>query len=102
MSIQTITRVEIVNQIINETGLSRDKVTEVLEAILHNLKTGIVTDSGAKIASFGTFVVHNKNERIGRNPKTGKEAAITSRKTLSWRAANLLKQSISKQTVPSK
>ena len=47
-----------------------------------------------KISSFGTFVVRQKRERIGRNPKTGQEVPITARSVVTFRASNVLKTKV--------
>ena len=47
-----------------------------------------------KISSFGTFVVRQKKERIGRNPKTGQEVPITARSVVTFRASNVLKSKV--------
>ena len=47
-----------------------------------------------KISGFGTFVLRDKAERIGRNPKTGLEVPITPRRVLTFRASQLRKERI--------
>ena len=47
-----------------------------------------------KISSFGTFHVRSKDERVGRNPKTGHEVMITPRNSLSFRASTILKENV--------
>ena len=47
-----------------------------------------------KISGFGTFVLRDKAERIGRNPKTGLEVPIKPRRVLTFRASQLLKERI--------
>ena len=47
-----------------------------------------------KISGFGSFVLRDKKERVGRNPKTGVEVPITSRRVLTFRASQLLKDRI--------
>lgn len=47
-----------------------------------------------KISGFGTFVLRDKAERIGRNPKSGLEVPITPRRVLTFRASQLLKERI--------
>ena len=51
-----------------------------------------------KISSFGTFQVRSKRQRIGRNPKTGEEVPILPRRVLTFRASNVLKERINKET----
>jgi integration host factor subunit alpha len=43
-------------------------------------------------------VVRKKRERIGRNPKTGKEVPITPRRVVTFRPSQLLRERIEKAT----
>ena len=52
-----------------------------------------------KISAFGTFMVRQKGQRVGRNPKTGIEVPILPRKVLSFRPSQVLKARINGQTV---
>jgi hypothetical protein len=54
-------------------------------------RVDVLAGESVKISGFGTFVVHHKNERMGRNPKTLEEAVITSRKSLSFKASPIFK-----------
>ncbi|MBA4164727.1 MAG: integration host factor subunit alpha, partial [Erythrobacter sp.] len=45
---------------------------------------------------FGSFILRDKRERIGRNPKTGIEVPITPRRVVSFRASQLLKEQVAK------
>jgi len=47
-----------------------------------------------KLSSFATFHVRSKNERIGRNPKTGEEVPILPRRVMTFKASNVLKDRI--------
>ena len=49
-----------------------------------------------KISGFGTFVLRDKKERVGRNPKTGVEVPITPRRVMTFRASQLLKEKVAK------
>ena len=54
----------------------------------------MIDGDDVKISSFGTFIVRNKKERIGRNPKTGEEVPITARSVVTFRASNVLKSRV--------
>ena len=43
-----------------------------------------------KLRSFGAFQIRSKRERIGRNPKTGVEAAITPRRVVTFKPSPVL------------
>jgi len=47
-----------------------------------------------KLSSFGSFVVRKKGQRVGRNPKTGKEVPISPRRVMVFKPSAILKQRI--------
>ena len=49
------------------------------------------------LSSFGTFAVINKNERIGRNPKSKIETKITSRRVVKFKPSLAIKEKLNKQ-----
>jgi integration host factor subunit alpha len=67
---------------------------KILEDVLDEMTRAVAQVGTLKIASFGSFSVRQKKERIGRNPKTGKEAVITPRRVLSFRASKILKNQV--------
>jgi integration host factor subunit alpha len=66
----------------------------LVELVLDLIKDAVVTEGELKIAGFGVFAVKSKQERRGRNPQTGEEMTITSRKILTFRASSILKHKI--------
>ncbi len=89
---ETLTRADISEALHNKMGLSRLDCSNLVESILDHMSDGIVKSGSVKISGFGTFLVREKRERVGRNPKTGEEVMITPRKTLSFRASNKLRE----------
>lgn len=76
-------------------GLKTSKI--LIESILKNLVDLIIAHDHVKISSFGTFLIHKKKERLGRNPKTKVPAKITARKSVSFRPSSCLRQSVNFQ-----
>ena len=96
MTEQTVTRSYLAENIFKKIGITHQESAQIVDAILNEIKVAVKKDSETKIAAFGSFYVKKKNERVGRNPKTKKEAVISSRKVVSFYASNLLKQVINK------
>jgi len=96
MSEQTITRIDLAEAIYEEIGLSRKDSNELLEMVLDEISDNLIAGKEVKISSFGTFTLRAKNERIGRNPKTGKEVPITPRKVISFRPSQMMRKKINK------
>lgn len=94
MSDKTITRTDLSDAVHQKIGLSRIESSELVETVLSVISDRIAEGESVKISSFGSFLVRSKNERIGRNPKTGEEVPITSRRVMVFKPSNILKQAV--------
>jgi len=95
-SVGTLTRADLAETINRKLGLSRAESLDLVEAILAQMSTAMTAGENVKISGFGSFVLRDKKERIGRNPKTGVEVPITPRRVMTFRASQLLKERIAK------
>jgi integration host factor subunit alpha len=93
-SVGTLTRAELAESINRKMGLSRAESLAMVESILGKMCDAMAEGENVKISGFGTFVLRDKNQRIGRNPKTGVEVPITPRRVLTFRASQILKDRI--------
>lgn len=93
-SVGTLTRADLAETINRKMGLSRSESLELVEAVLDKMCSALVRGENVKISGFGSFVLRDKKERIGRNPKTGVEVPITPRRVMTFRASQLLKERI--------
>ena len=76
-------------------GLSRNESASLVDSVFTEISKSLINGQDVKISSFGTFIVRNKKERVGRNPKTGEEVPITARQVVTFRASNVLKSEVS-------
>lgn len=90
----TITRADLTDAVYRSLGISRNESAQFVERILEEISVSLERGDSVKISSFGTFTVREKNERVGRNPKTGEEVPITARRVISFRASHVLKDQI--------
>ena len=90
----TLTRAGVIEAISKELKLSRQKTVHFLEFAIETIINSIAEEEELKIASFGSFKVRQKSKRIGRNPKTGKEAVITPRRVLSFNPSLYLRKRV--------
>ena len=93
-SIETLTRAEIAEAMNRKIGLSRSESLALVEAILGHMSDALANGQNLKISGFGTFLLRDKAQRVGRNPKTGVEVPITSRRVLTFRASQMLKDRV--------
>ncbi|MGE4612175.1 MAG: integration host factor subunit alpha [Paracoccaceae bacterium] len=94
MSESTLTRMDLSEAVFREVGLSRNESAELVESVLEHISDALVAGESVKISSFGTFSIRSKNERIGRNPKTGEEVPIAPRRVLTFRPSHLMKDRV--------
>ncbi len=91
MKNQTLTRAELFEDVHNELGLPRQECAALVERTLDLVVDALERGEMVKLSGFGVFQVRDKNARVGRNPKTGKPAAIDPRKVISFRASQIMK-----------
>jgi integration host factor subunit alpha len=94
----TVTRAQLAEAIYTNVGLSRNESAALLESVLDRISGVLEAGEAVKISAFGTFLVRQKGQRIGRNPKTGIEVPILPRKVLSFRPSQVLKARINNET----
>lgn len=93
-SVGTLTRADLAEAINRRVGLSRADSLDMVESILEHMCSALEEGENVKISGFGTFLLRDKTERVGRNPKTGIEVPITPRRVLTFRASQMLKERI--------
>jgi integration host factor subunit alpha len=97
---RTVTRADLTDAVYRRVGLSRVESAELVEVVLQEMCDTLATGETVKLSSFGSFVVRDKGQRIGRNPKTGVEVPISPRRVMVFKPSNILKARINGQTAP--
>ncbi len=91
---KTLTRVDLASAVVREVGLSRQDSAEFVDTILNKVADALVRGESVKLSSFGAFHVRDKNQRMGRNPKTGEEVPISARRVVVFKASQVLKDRV--------
>ena len=89
---KTITRADVAETIYEEIGLSRIDSTDILDMILDEIVHELSRGKDVKLSSFGTFSLRDKKARAGRNPKTGIDAVISSRRVISFKPSQTMRK----------
>ena len=92
-----MTKAEIITRIYEKVGFSKKDATDVVEATFDIIKACLERGEKVKLSSFGSFLVRKKGQRIGRNPKTGKEVPISPRRVMVFKPSAILKQRINSE-----
>lgn len=97
MAGQTVTRADLCEAVYQKIGLSRTESSKLVEAVLDEICDAVARGENVKLSSFGSFIVRDKGERIGRNPKTGVEVPIEPRRVMVFKPSNVMKARINGQ-----
>ena len=76
------TRSTLSEAVYRNVGLSRNESAMLVDSVFNEISKSLIDGHDVKISSFGTFIVRNKKERIGRNPHTRKNFVISKIKLL--------------------
>jgi integration host factor subunit alpha len=90
----TLTRADLAEEVHKQVGLSRADSSAIIEQILANMSDALEKGENVKISGFGSFILRDKGQRVGRNPKTGVEVPIAPRRVLTFRASQILRDGI--------
>lgn len=94
MAGKTLTRADLAEAVYREVGLSRQEASDLVEAFLDLMSDTLEKGEDVKLSSFGSFVLRDKNGRVGRNPKTGEEVPIDPRRVLVFKPSQVLKDRV--------
>ena len=89
-----LTRKDLSNKIHKNIGFSKNLSLKIVDDFFESIILAIIKSNKIKISSFGTFSILNKKERMGRNPKTGVQAKIFSRRVVKFRPSLSFKKKI--------
>lgn len=89
----SVTKADIVSHLEDECNIPHLNSTGFVESFFEEMKKVLEKGESLKISGFGTFSVHNKTPRPGRNPKTGEEVEIAERTVVTFKMGNGLKES---------
>jgi integration host factor subunit alpha len=86
-----LTKAIMAEQLFDELGLNKREAKEIVEMFFEEIRLALENNESVKISGFGNFDLRDKNERPGRNPKTGEEIPISARRVVTFRPGQKLK-----------
>ncbi|MEM7208422.1 MAG: integration host factor subunit alpha [Pseudomonadota bacterium] len=86
-----LTKADMADLLFEELGLNKREAKELVEMFFEEVRLALEQGSDVKLSGFGNFILRSKNERPGRNPKTGEEIPITARRVVTFRPGQKLK-----------
>ena len=89
-----LTKVHLINSIADQIGYPKNHSSEIVETLLEIIKKTLESGEDVLISNFGKFCVREKGLRKGRNPATGEDMMLRSRKVVTFRCSGKLRSKI--------
>ena len=86
-----LTKADLAERLFEEVGLNKREAKEFVDVFFETIRGSLETGEQVKLSGFGNFDLRQKNERPGRNPKTGEEIPISARTVVTFRPGQKLK-----------
>jgi len=87
----SLTKAEIADQLFEEVGLNKREAKEFVDSFFEAVRDALERGENVKLSGFGNFQLRAKNQRPGRNPKTGEEIPISARRVVTFRPGQKLR-----------
>jgi integration host factor subunit alpha len=89
-----LTKAELSEYLFNKLGLNKREAKKLVEEFFSVMSDSLARGEEVKLSGFGNFKPRDKNQRPGRNPKTGKEIPIQARRVVTFRSGQKLRSRI--------
>ena len=91
MSRANLTKKDLINSIYMQIGFSKNISSNLIDDFLSMILDNLKNEKKLKLSKFGTFSIRRKKSRMGRNPKTKEEKAISDRNVVLFKASKEFK-----------
>ena len=92
----TLTKAELADLLFNKVGLNKREAKDMVEMFFEEIRVQLEQRESVKLSGFGNFLLRDKPQRPGRNPKTGEEMPISARRVVTFHPSPKLKQIVEK------
>ena len=93
---QTLTKADLAKHLDEQIGLTTREAKEIIELFFKYISDALEKGQQVKISGFGNFRLNDKDERPGRNPRTGEEVPVTARRVVTFHCGQKLKARVEK------
>jgi len=89
-----LTKADLAEKLFEEMGLNKREAKDLVETFFESVRGALERGDQVKLSGFGNFTLRDKKQRPGRNPKTGEEIPISSRRVVTFRPGQKLKAKV--------
>lgn len=87
----TLTKAELAEALIEELNFNKKDAKDLVDKVFEEIRQALERGESVKVSGFGNFDLRDKNQRPGRNPKTGEDIPISARRVVTFKPGQKLK-----------
>lgn len=99
LEVPALTKAHLVGLLADQLGLNGREATDMMEGFFELVQASLARGEDVKLAGFGSFEIHHKGARPGRNPRTGEEVQIVPRRVVRFSAGPKFKRRLAQQSL---
>lgn len=92
--VTTLTKADMVEHLYEQLGLNKREAKDLVEMFFEEVRLALGQGQNVKLSGFGNFMLRDKTQRPGRNPKTGEDIPVDARRVVTFRPGQKLKQRV--------
>jgi integration host factor subunit alpha len=93
----TLTKANLVETVQDVCELTKKDSRKLVDKLLGIIKDTLVNGEDVVVSGFGKFCVKDKNERRGRNPQTGEDLMLGSRRVVGFKCSEKLRERVNRE-----
>lgn len=86
-----LTKADIADHLNQVLEFNKSEAKDLVESFFETIRDTLAFGEPVKLSGFGNFIVRDKNERPGRNPRTGEIIPVSARRVVTFKAGQKLK-----------
>jgi nucleoid DNA-binding protein len=96
-----MTKQQLIEKVAAKTELGKAEVTAAVDSVLDLIAEALRVNERVDLRGFGSFVVKERKERQGRNPRTGETITIAAKRDASFKPGKELTEKLAQgETAP--
>ncbi len=90
-------KTELISIVADEAGIAKKDADKAVSVLLDKIVEAVAKEEKVQIVGFGTFELHNRSERQGRDPRTNKPITIPASRVPAFKAGKAFKDAVAKK-----
>jgi nucleoid DNA-binding protein len=89
-----MTKKDLIEVVAKKANLTNKAARDAVQTMLNTIRDSMKRGEKVVLTGFGTFSIRSRQQRVGRNPKTGDKITLAARKAPGFTAGKTLKKAV--------